>query len=787
VPRFEIQTSRLRRFLYHKMTGNRFSRYAAKALGTKPQKPKEDPKEDRNFSDLIVSFAVDVSTSTRGWCLEQETKVVLQIQNLLEIARQSQARLLPWSGKSGPVMTLRDISSLQPSFGTDPTVLYKSPHQLQALRNSSLWFLLTDGQIASSTVKEFATQTLNLGLHGTPCVIIIFGSTYWPPAQADISVGMSVFALAADCLYLFHDLKTKSGLAYILQAKGCFKQFLPGGTQLILDSNTTWGDLPRISYSDLGKVRVPPPKKLGNDEIALGNNQHVRFDDIYSGALDDSTLDGILRDPTSMNSIAQAEVARGRSGELQSWLSEQTAKDSKNSARFTNAQLESRSKSLASASAWVDTVESEGASAGAFLSPMRMPDLPEVHPSTTFQEYLAQKQALTYVDPVMVAEKKPDDALNFRGPCMSCQKDTTLALLFKQPPSEFSTPDFPAEFSLTPQAFPLAMGVFAETDIISPLVYCSECSAAAIQNGSSSKPAPTITGRLLLQPFSDSRATWLAELSSAFKHRFCGEDIPQIFLAVCDSTLQNLPPTPWSSFSFNYSASAGQKNATQQLSSAIMWIRSELLHYGDMPSALKVLTGPMASSMSFPGTLPEVSRHFTMDCPLEAFAVFLRLEIDFHFTRWNSQAISVIVFKRLLLHLTQVYLSMLEDDGVLQTSIFMTPLLFNTGDDWRMTTSFKDLEPRTKIGIDTLTNTPLLDEEAVQIFSSLGDAWDVVESKMNAALAVYLHYLVKFGSQQSSAEAAYGLLMEQEPMKVNPRMVTLTESGAWISKLWRRK
>jgi hypothetical protein len=206
-----------------------------------------------------------------------------------------------------------------------------------------------------------------------------------------------------------------------------------------------------------------------------------------------------------------------------------------------------------------------------------------------------------------------------------------------------------------------------------------------------------------------------------------------------------------------------------------------------MPNYLKALTGPMASSMSFPGTLPEVSKHFTMDCPLEAFAVFVRLEIDFHFVRWNSHAISVIVFKRLLLHLTQAYLGMLEDDGVLQTSMFMTPLLFNTGDDWRMTTSFKDLEPRINIGINALSNTPLLDEEAVQIFSSLGDAWDVVESEMNAALAVYLHYLVKFGSQQPSAEAAYGMLIEQEPMKVNPRMVTMAQSGAWISELWRRK
>jgi hypothetical protein len=765
------------------MTGNRFSRYAAKALGTNAPKP----GEDYNFSDLKVSFAVDVSTSTRGWCLEQESKVVLQIQSILSIARRKEARLLPWSGKSGPVMSLQDISNLKPSFGTDPTVLYKSPHQLQALRDSSLWFLLTDGQIASSTVQDFATQTLNLGLHGTPCVVIIFGSTYWPPAQADISVGMSVFALAADCLYLFHDLKTKSGLAYILQAKGCFKQFLPGGTQLNLHSSTTWGDLPRISYHDLGKVRTPPPQKLGNDEIALGNNRHVRFDDIYSGNLDDSTLDGILRDPTSMNSIAQAEVARGRSGELQNWISEQTVKDSKNSARFTDAQLESRSKSLASASNWVGIVESEGASAGAFLSPMRMPDPPETESGPGYTDYHAQKPIVPYYQPTMIPEKKPDDALNFKGPCMRCQKYATLALLFKQPPSEFSTPEFPAEYSMTPQAFPLAMGVFTETDIISLLVYCSECSAATLQKKFSSENNPKITGRLLLQPFSETRATWLAELSSAFEHRFSGDDLPQIFLAVCDSTLQNLPLASWPTSNFEYSASAGQKSATQQLSSAIMWVRSELLYYGDMPNSLKALTGPMASSMSFPGTLPEVSKHFTMDCPLEAFAVFVRLEIDFHFVRWNSQAISVIVFKRLLLHLTQAYLGMLEDDGVLQTSMFMTPLLFNTGDDWRMTTSFKDLEPRINIGINALSNTPLLDEEAVQIFSSLGDAWDVVESKMNAALAVYLHYLVKFGSQQPSAEAAYGMLIEQEPMKVNPRMVTMAQSGAWISELWRRK
>jgi len=167
----------------------------------------EDGPNDIAFDEVTASFAVDVSTSTRILCLEQEIKVCREIQSLFTPSKQNETRVLPWSGHAGAAISVREIGTLRISYGTDPTVIYGA-EQLEVLRNSSLWFLLTDGQIASNLVKAFAQQTLRHGIHGTACVIITFGAIRNDgirPADADISVGMSIFALAADCLYLYHN------------------------------------------------------------------------------------------------------------------------------------------------------------------------------------------------------------------------------------------------------------------------------------------------------------------------------------------------------------------------------------------------------------------------------------------------------------------------------------------------------------------------------------------------------------------------------------------------------
>ena len=106
---------------------------------------------------------------------------------------------------------------------------------------------MTDGEIDRLELECFSKGICETGLHGTPCVVILFGYKTTRPVSCNISVGLSVFSNAADCLFLFHDIDTTA--VYILQSKGVFKGLLPlDFGELILDSRTLWRDLPLFEY-----------------------------------------------------------------------------------------------------------------------------------------------------------------------------------------------------------------------------------------------------------------------------------------------------------------------------------------------------------------------------------------------------------------------------------------------------------------------------------------------------------------------------------------------------------
>jgi hypothetical protein len=216
--------------------------------------------------------------------------------------------------------------NLRSGGGTNPSVLYNSPSSVQALNACGLWFLLTDGQIQDSLVQDFAVTTAQIGMHGTACVIIVFGSTMaGPPGSCDVSVGVAAYAVSPNCLFLFHDVAT--GRLSVLQAKGCFKFLVetPGSTsvQPVLNKYTTWAELPHISYEDLARAQVPPAIKVAPDEIALQDNVVVGAQDLYSGTADPKLVGDIIRNEDSLKSFVMAEMARGSGKDLQKWLESQ--------------------------------------------------------------------------------------------------------------------------------------------------------------------------------------------------------------------------------------------------------------------------------------------------------------------------------------------------------------------------------------------------------------------------------------------------------------------------------
>jgi hypothetical protein len=282
------------------------------------------------LGNVRMCVAIDKSGSTYGDTLRAEIQAVQSISSLLSPRNESPIQLLPWCDSAEAPISLPNESQLMLNLhsggGTNPSVLYNSRSSVQALNACGLWFLLTDGQIEDALVQDFAVTTAQIGMHGTACVIIVFGSTTaGPPGSCDVSVGVAAYAVSPNCLFLFHDVAT--GRLSVLQAKGCFKFLVetPGSTsvQPVLNKYTTWAELPHISYEDLARVQVPPAIKVAPDEIALQDNVVVRAQDLYSGTADPKLVGDIIRNEDSLKSFVIAEMARGSGKDLQKWLESQ--------------------------------------------------------------------------------------------------------------------------------------------------------------------------------------------------------------------------------------------------------------------------------------------------------------------------------------------------------------------------------------------------------------------------------------------------------------------------------
>lgn len=131
------------------------------------------PIEIRKTSPV---FAVDISGSTRGRCLDQEKAVVAYMTTRFESATLvSQSHVLPWDGQSYGSMSTVQFRGLEAGAGTDPSVVLENSLSRCHLQRARVWFLMTDGYIEEPLVNKFANAIPNHGLHGTASVIILFG------------------------------------------------------------------------------------------------------------------------------------------------------------------------------------------------------------------------------------------------------------------------------------------------------------------------------------------------------------------------------------------------------------------------------------------------------------------------------------------------------------------------------------------------------------------------------------------------------------------------------------
>src|SRR5436190_13842435 len=241
-------------------------------------KPKKPSVNHQAFRNAAVSFAVDISGSTFGSTLAAEKAFIRSVSNLLSPQARFDSKILPWDDRAHPILSLAQLHNLEDRGGTDPGVVLTNASHKTALQGSLLWFLMTDGLIPKDARAKFARDVANHGVHGISCVVVVFGNPSTGPASCDISVGVGVFAVVPNCAFLF--CNETNGDLRVMQTKGTFNALLKGKPHPVFDSSSRWDSLPQISVADFTAVAIPPPQRLGANEVALQDSLVIDMNDL---------------------------------------------------------------------------------------------------------------------------------------------------------------------------------------------------------------------------------------------------------------------------------------------------------------------------------------------------------------------------------------------------------------------------------------------------------------------------------------------------------------------------
>ncbi|KAF2659688.1 hypothetical protein K491DRAFT_675420 [Lophiostoma macrostomum CBS 122681] len=787
----------------------------------------------QSLGEVPVCVAIDRSGSTYGQVLQVEIGAVQSICSLMSPRNESPVRVLPWCDQVlDPISLPKQATALQhltSSGGTDPSVLYSSAACLEALSASGLWFLLTDGEIEDGLVENFALKTAQHGLHGLACIVIVFGSTMrGPPAACNISVGIATYAVSPDCLFLFHDVST--GRLSILQAKGCFKELLPRYEQTYkqpdLSKYTKWADLPLISYQSLSQVKVPPPRKVAVDELALQDNLVIRMQDIYSGNVDPDYVYDLMRNEDNMKSMLLAEATKGASKDLAEWLQSQKQPlpaftserpDINEQAQHTVMKLLEAMRNGASDEK-IQTLQSALRVAHA-ANWQQFQKVFQTHVqernrlssrNTAFGR--VNRQSITWDDNLKknrgrhrrssylcedawARDESDEDSdydefttptrgekldllflpgferchnvpgSEFVGPCMLCRKESPLAILLKSPP-HVSTPNFPRRNSHTALLFPLAMSRFAETDIMSFFICCDSCALYLVRN-CVSPLSDTVTGALALVSLEKNKTTWLETLDSTFNGRFNMSDLPTLFLAVLDKKILE-----------NKFRSAIDEHKSLY-HRALQWAKGELSGIAEVSDTLSPSLRPGhrgGNRQKYPErtlSLSTVISNRALFDPAEATNAdisMLRYAIDgfpvlirlLEDQGVSQQELQKHTFQRLVFYLTEVHLPTLKKKSPEGKQSNLPEMLH------RLASKSATTEPQL-LSRNVATNASVEDIFSCDLLDAAAlesfrtlDQFGNVERQTGPAIAVYLHALSAYGKDFSTPKDFFNA------MKVSP-------------------
>lgn len=776
------------------------------------------------FRDCTIAFAIDTSGSTAGHILNIEREAVSTIWGLLTPPAQSRSRVIPWNSTTEPVILVEKLPILRSYGDTSPKSLARQRESRDTIQNSTLWVLLTDGVINASEYQQFAKDLALNSLHGIACIIMVFGNTRRRPCNCNISVGVSVFAVVPDCLFLFVD--DTSGIVYLMQCSGRFTQMLEihGKAQPVLDEGTGWADLPQVDLQDLRHVSIPVPRKLGKDDLALQGGLVINLEDLWSGRdLGEEIIDQIFRHDDNLRSIMLTSQTRGRVESFQDWL--KPFLDPGN--LHFSAKFEDGGESMKAIKAMLEELQTVGIpEPRKFELQLRLRNAHEQNTVSLANEYermtfnsssrkdqsdtaLIRSQGPVHIGQAISSSRtsgssylnltedsegwvttssskagadadplsdviplftngffkigEPDSS--FEETCNLCASpNSTLVFFLRQPPSKLSTPGFASANSVSKLTYPLAMGNFPETDILSKYICCDSCSFLLAQSGKT----PTGDNILCVLPlvsYKTNGPAYLKQLRLAFNARFDDSDTVMVFLAVLLTVKEK--------------EAANFENEVWHR--AVTWLCRNLMK--------EVSPDSMSIEEVFLHNLDRIYQRFTREeifgYPLEGF-VTLILATDCMETRPDlPHGIANVIWQRFLRALVDQYHEYRRVNGPVLTHVAMTKLIMEVGSNEvkqprpqvsSTSPSFQDLawnmledrqpDARLLLGLDALETSPLLKASDIKVWQRLKEKFDWIDTTAGYAIGAFVHHLVRAGTAHTSAQVHFVKLKKQKTLQV---------------------
>jgi hypothetical protein len=542
---------------------------------------------------------------------------------------------------------------------------------------------------------------------------MIFGTTDDRPADCDISVGVSVSASISDGLFLYYDVKSNQNDFYILQCSGHFTQILEKKKreQPLLDEETWWTDLPKMTLQELNCVSIPVPRVLSPDEICLQRGLVVNLEGLLAGRLvDQSILDEIFRDDDNLRAILLTAQTRDRVEELQRWLRQfldptnmEIPEEYQPDAGATRAikqmieetqtdDLDGRRQAMQRGLAAAQQARRHSSQ-----SQIESPNIATKHQRRASHAMLQRSEqghrragslnSVSYNDPATNPSSLPPpqcqerrekllngkffaDASAFRARCPMCLIDeAVMALLLCVPSHPSATDHFPTPGSQANVAYPLALGNFPEVDIVSVDVCCYFCAFYFASEGWT--PSRERVRRALpLVAYAPNKAAYASQISSALERRFGMTTALLAFVSILVTSIERRQPP----------ATGASDTAAVEYTlwrESLEWVLCELMRSVACPERLEgvsarkprgVVEVQLAQNLRqlLDGTSPSL-----LEYPLEGFVAVILLGQRMPTTPEHSKHLAAVatntrrkaVWLRLLFELLQGYLQYQSKHG----------------------------------------------------------------------------------------------------------------------------